>query len=126
MAVFLLFSFAATKLPSYWLPAVPAASLMIALSTSNSFNRNKSQSIAYFSLAISMLILAIVLSFPNLWLFSISDPEMPNLASEILKSKLYFKSAIEPELQQSNIEIMEQLALENKSYIKSSVMIFLV
>ena len=31
LAVFLLFTFAATKLPSYWLPATPAAAILIGL-----------------------------------------------------------------------------------------------
>ena len=33
MAVFLLFTTAATKLPSYWLPATPASALLVALAT---------------------------------------------------------------------------------------------
>ncbi len=94
LSVFILFSLAATKLPSYWLPAVPAASILIAISSNNSRRSFKSQAISYFLLAISMLALAFILFLPELWIFSIDDPEMPDLASNLLESKLYLRASI--------------------------------
>ncbi|WP_269623246.1 ArnT family glycosyltransferase [Prochlorococcus marinus] len=94
ISVFLLFTLAATKLPSYWLPATPAAAIMIALSSSSIYQRYRSQSILYLLTALSMLILAISLSLPSLWIFSINDPEMPTFAVDLLGSNLHIKAAI--------------------------------
>ncbi len=59
-SVLIFFSLSATKLPSYWLPAIPGIS------------------IAFF--------------FSNIWLSSINDPEMPNLATELISSGIIFKA----------------------------------
>jgi len=92
MSVLIFFSLSATKLPSYWLPAIPAAALL----TSNSFIslKNKNKSYSYFWI-FNILILfgfSIAFFFSNIWLSSINDPEMPNLATELISSGIIFKA----------------------------------
>jgi len=91
-SVLIFFSLSATKLPSYWLPAIPAAALL----TSNSFISLKNINKSYLYLWIfNILILfgfSIAFFFSNIWLSSINDPEMPNLASELISSGIIFKA----------------------------------
>ncbi len=91
-SVLIFFSLSATKLPSYWLPAIPAGALL----TSNSFIslKNKNKSYSYFWI-FNILILfgfSIAFFFSNIWLSSINDPEMPNLATELISSGIIFKA----------------------------------
>ncbi len=93
-SVLIFFSLSATKLPSYWLPAIPAAALLI----SNSFIslKNINKSYLYFWI-FNILILfgfSIAFFFSNTWLSSINDPEMPNLASELISSGIIFKAKL--------------------------------
>ena len=93
-SVLIFFSLSATKLPSYWLPAIPAAALL----TSNSFIslKNINKSYLYFWI-FNILILfgfSIAFFFSNIWLSSINDPEMPNLASELISSGIIFKAKL--------------------------------
>ncbi len=94
MSVLIFFSLSATKLPSYWLPAIPAAALL----TSNSFISLKNINKSYLYLWIfNILILfgfSIAFFFSNIWLSSINDPEMPNLASELISSGIIFKAKL--------------------------------
>ncbi len=91
-SVLIFFSLSATKLPSYWLPAIPAAALL----TSNSFislkNINKSYSYFWTFNILILFGFAIAFFFSNIWLSSINDPEMPNLASELISSGIIFKA----------------------------------
>ncbi len=93
-SVLIFFSLSATKLPSYWLPAIPAAALLI----SNSFLSLKNINKSYLYLGIfNILILfgfSIAFFFSNIWLSSINDPEMPNLASELISSGIIFKAKL--------------------------------
>ena len=93
-SVLIFFSLSATKLPSYWLPAIPAAALL----TSNSFISLKNINKSYLYLWIfNILILfgfSIAFFFSNIWLSSINDPEMPNLASELISSGIIFKAKL--------------------------------
>jgi len=93
-SVLIFFSLSATKLPSYWLPAIPAAALL----TSNSFISLKNINKSYLYLSIfNILILfgfSIAFFFSNIWLSSINDPEMPNLASELISSGIIFKAKL--------------------------------
>ena len=93
-SVLIFFSISATKLPSYWLPAVPAAAILI----SNSFISLKNTNKSYLYLCIfSILILfgvSITFFFSNIWLSSINDPEMPNLTSELINSGIIFKARL--------------------------------
>ncbi|KGF96712.1 4-amino-4-deoxy-L-arabinose transferase and related glycosyltransferase of PMT family [Prochlorococcus marinus str. MIT 9201] len=91
-SVLIFFSISATKLPSYWLPAIPAASILI----SNSFqNLKHSKKIYSFLWMFNILIffgVSIAFFFSNIWLSSINDPEMPNLGSELISSGIIFKA----------------------------------
>ncbi len=93
-SVLIFFSLSATKLPSYWLPAIPAASILI----SNSFINLKNSSKSYLYLWIFNILILFGVSmaffFSNYWLSSINDPEMPNLASELLSSGIIFKAKL--------------------------------
>ncbi len=93
-SVFIFFSISATKLPSYWLPAIPAAAILI----SNSYLKLQNQKKAFSSLwIISLLILlglSIAFFLSNIWLNLINDPEMPNLASNLLGSGIIFKARL--------------------------------
>ncbi len=92
MSVLIFFSLSATKLPSYWLPAIPAAALL----TSNSFislkNINKSYLFFWIFNILVLFGFSIAFFFSNIWLSSINDPEMPNLASELISSGIIFKA----------------------------------
>ncbi len=93
-SVLIFFSLSATKLPSYWLPAIPAAALL----TSNSFISLKKVNKSYlYFWVVNILILfgfSIAFFFSNIWLSSINDPEMPNLASELISSGIIFKAKL--------------------------------
>ncbi len=93
-SVFIFFSISATKLPSYWLPATPAAAILI----SNSFTKLQNQKKAFSSLWIVNLLillgLTIALFLSNIWLNSINDPEMPNLASNLLSTGIILKARL--------------------------------
>ncbi len=93
LSIFLLFTFAATKLPSYWLPATPAAAIMIALISSGNGRRRNYQFVLYIVLALLMLGVAITLSLPDLWIFSVDDPEMPNFAADLMQSGLHLRAS---------------------------------
>ena len=97
------FTVAATKLPSYWLPATPAAGLLIALAGQDLVTwRDPAQS----GLAIwrgrlvwlATLLLTAVLSLGLLasarWIPLIQDPEMPTLPAEMLASGLVVRSGL--------------------------------
>ena len=93
-SVFAFFSISATKLPSYWLPAIPAAAILI----SNSFTKLQNQKKAFSYLwIINLLImfgLSIAFFLSNIWLNSINDPEMPNLSSNLLSTGIILKARL--------------------------------
>ena len=95
LAVFLLFTAAATKLPSYWLPATPAAALVIALTAlPPSLHQRNSLLIAWCSTAFCTAILAAGLLASPLWIPLIQDPEMPTLPTELMASGLVIRAAV--------------------------------
>ncbi len=93
-SVLIFFSLSASKLPSYWLPAIPAAAILI----SNSFINLKNSSKSYLYLWIFNILILFGVSmaffFSNNWLSLINDPEMPNLASELISSGIIFKAKL--------------------------------
>ena len=97
-SVFIFFSLSATKLPSYWLPAIPAAAILISNSFINLKNSNKTCLFLWIFNIFVLFGFSLAFFFSNIWLSSINDPEMPNLAAElvssgiILKAKLFFSS----------------------------------
>ena len=95
LAVFLLFTAAATKLPSYWLPATPAAALLIALTAlPPSLRQRKGLLIAWWSTALCTVILSAGLLASPLWIPLIQDPEMPTLPAELMASGLVIRAAV--------------------------------
>ncbi len=101
LSVLLLFTCAGTKLPSYWLPATPAAALLIGFSLRNSINIDR-KNIFFAAWSISLFLM---LSFSALMFSSsfwetlgvlkyIQDPEIPQFAEELIKSRLLIVSAI--------------------------------
>jgi len=92
--VLLFFSISATKLPSYWLPATPAAAILIAKSAEVLMHRKKKISIAWFFTTLILLGVSFALLISNNWLDLINDPEMPNLVNEIIEDGLVLKARI--------------------------------
>ncbi len=93
-SVLIFFSLSATKLPSYWLPAIPAAALLITNSFISLKNINKSYLFFWIFNILVLFGFSIAFFFSNIWLSSINDPEMPNLASELISSGIIFKAKL--------------------------------
>ena len=89
LAVLLLFTAAATKLPSYWLPATPAAALIMAITARPAaLQRRWGLLTAWGCTAGLTLILTVGFWLSSLWIPLIQDPEMPSLPAELLASGL--------------------------------------
>jgi 4-amino-4-deoxy-L-arabinose transferase-like glycosyltransferase len=91
LAVLLFFTAAATKLPSYWLPATPAAALLIALAAQAAWAGGGGRPWERWAWGLSLLLvtgLGLVFLVARLWLPLINDPEMPTLAAELDGSPL--------------------------------------
>jgi 4-amino-4-deoxy-L-arabinose transferase-like glycosyltransferase len=85
LAVLLFFTAAATKLPSYWLPATPAAGLLIALGAHGGPGDRPAALARRLTAALTLLLGLVFLAAP-LWVPEIHDPEMPTLPAELLTS----------------------------------------
>jgi 4-amino-4-deoxy-L-arabinose transferase-like glycosyltransferase len=81
LAVLLFFSLAATKLPSYWLPAIPAAALLVAL-TSQDPPSGAGRWAWGLTLSLTAVLALAFLASPR-WLPLIRDDEMPTLAADV-------------------------------------------
>ena len=80
LAVLGFFTLASTKLPSYWLPAVPAAAVLIALATKDGSGRWAWRA----TLLLTALLAAVFFAGP--WLVPlIRDPELPTLPAELIR-----------------------------------------
>ena len=96
MSVFLFFSFSATKLPSYWIPAIPPASILISKSVQVLNAKRAKISLIWILTTLILFGFSIAFYFSDSWLALINDPEMPDLANQIkingliLRSKLFF------------------------------------
>ena len=88
LSILIFFSLSATKLPSYWLPAIPASSILITKSANILLNKPNYKSLIWFFTALVLFGFSISFYFSNEWLSLINDPEMPNLAEEIRNSEL--------------------------------------
>jgi len=91
-SVLIFFSLSATKLPSYWLPAIPAGAILISNSFINLKNSSKSYQCLWILNIFILFGVSVAFFFSNIWLSSINDPEMPNLASELVASGIIFKA----------------------------------
>ena len=90
LAVLLFFTAASTKLPSYWLPAVPAAAVLIALATpgaplGGAAGGDRASRWAWrATLLLTALIAGVFFAGP--WLVVlIRDPELPTLPAELIR-----------------------------------------
>lgn len=83
LAVLLLFSVSATKLPSYWLPATPAAALLAA-----SVLRERDWAVRWGVRlgALASLSLGLAFAFAPQWLAQVGDPDLVGLAPAVLAS----------------------------------------
>jgi 4-amino-4-deoxy-L-arabinose transferase-like glycosyltransferase len=88
LAVLLFFTAAATKLPSYWLPATPAAGLLIALAA------QRGAWLAWRLLLLLAALLALGFALAPLWVPAIVTPEMPTLPGELLASGRLLLAAV--------------------------------
>jgi len=93
-SVLIFFSLSATKLPSYWLPAIPAAAILISNSFINLKNSRKSYVYLWIFNILFLFGVSMAFFFSNNWLSLINDPEMPNLASELISSGIIFKAKL--------------------------------
>ena len=93
-SVLIFFSISATKLPSYWLPAIPAASILICNSFKDLKKPNKNYSYLWIFNILILFGISITFFFSNFWLSLINDPEMPNLGSELISSGIIFKAKL--------------------------------
>ncbi len=101
--VFVFFSISATKLPSYWLPATPAAAVIIGQAENFRIKKSKLyRAIFNFSwnlTIITIFFIAIILLFPLLnsdlsLLNQINDNEMNNLSTDIVESGILLRGGI--------------------------------
>jgi 4-amino-4-deoxy-L-arabinose transferase-like glycosyltransferase len=87
LAVLLFFTLAATKLPSYWIPATPAAGLLIAWAgTDPALLRGRSGRGWRVAVALVLGLLTAGLAASPRWIPLIRDPELPTLPAELLAS----------------------------------------
>jgi len=93
-SVLIFFSISATKLPSYWLPAIPAAAILMSYGFINLENLNKNYLYLWIFNTLILFGISIAFFFSNIWLSSINDPEMPNLAFELLSSGIILKAKL--------------------------------
>lgn len=90
LAVLLFFTAAATKLPSYWLPATPAAGLLVALAAQSGVVQLWPAPAArrwHWAWGLSLVLTAVLaggLAAAPLWVPLIDAPEMPTLVAELL------------------------------------------
>lgn len=103
LVVFGFFTLAATKLPSYWLPATPAAGVLIALAAQDLVAwRDPARPgaclwpgrlVGLTTLALTAVLCGGLL-FSAHWIPLIQDPEMPTLPAEMLASGLVVRAGL--------------------------------
>ena len=94
ISVLLFFSFSATKLPSYWIPAIPAASILICKSTQFVGINKRNIPLIWSLTTLILLGFSAAFYFSDSWLALINDPEMPGLVNEIKTNGLIFRTRI--------------------------------
>ncbi len=95
VSVLFLFTCAATKLPSYWLPATPAAAILIGLAFNKSNISNKFFNNFFWNFTLILLFsISLIFLFSFNWVDYIDDPEMPSLAAELLASKFLVRASL--------------------------------
>ena len=84
VAVLVFFTAAATKLPSYWIPATPAAGLLIALAAQQARGSGSGSRWAWGGTGVLTVVLAVGFAAAPLWVPLIREPEMPSLSVDLL------------------------------------------
>ena len=103
LSVFIFFTLSGTKLPSYWLPAIPAAAIIIGQAENFEINQgnNKSKlfntcwwlSILFLFLIAIVFLLPVLI--PNLsFLNKVNDNEMNNLSTQLISSGILTRGGI--------------------------------
>ena len=87
VAVLVFFTAAATKLPSYWIPATPAAGMLIALAAQQSRGQGAGSRWAWGGTLALTLVLAGGFAAAPLWVPLIHEPEMPSLPVDLLAGR---------------------------------------
>jgi len=88
LAVLLFFTVAATKLPSYWIPATPAAGVLIALAAQDLIAAPGQRGGRWWRAA-TLLCVAVIsgaLLLSSRWIPLIVEPELPTLPAELIAS----------------------------------------
>ncbi|MFZ9621231.1 MAG: ArnT family glycosyltransferase [Prochlorococcaceae cyanobacterium] len=88
------FTLAATKLPSYWIPATPAAAILIASAAANTQAPRWHKQLAWALTLLLAALLALGLALAPQWFTLVSDPEMPTLATSVLASGALARAAL--------------------------------
>jgi len=99
--IFVFFTCAGTKLPSYWLPATPAAAILIGLAESSS-RKSERKSVflfTWFSSVLCLFLIALGMWSSLFWnqlglLELIKDPEIPGFAEELIASGILLRAAV--------------------------------
>ena len=94
ISVLLFFSFSATKLPSYWIPAIPASSILISRSAQILITKRRDISLIWILTTFILFGFSIAFFFSDSWLALINDPEMPDLANQIKENGLILRSKL--------------------------------
>jgi 4-amino-4-deoxy-L-arabinose transferase-like glycosyltransferase len=84
VAVLVFFTAAATKLPSYWIPATPAAGLLIALAAQQARGSGSGSRWTWGGTGVLTVVLAVGFAAAPLWVPLIREPEMPSLSVDLL------------------------------------------
>ena len=90
------FTLAATKLPSYWIPATPAAGLLIALAGQKLVavaRRPWARALVIATLFVQALF-ALGLAASDRWVLLINEPELPTLPAELLAGGLLTRASL--------------------------------
>ncbi len=91
-SVFSFFTCSATKLPSYWIPATPAAAILISFSLTRHVDQDILKTFAWRMTILLSIIFSIILFSSSLWIELINDPEIPNFSEELMNSFLTYKA----------------------------------
>ena len=95
LAVLLFFTVAATKLPSYWIPATPAAGLLIACSAMEpAALRGRHAAWIHAGTLLLVALFSAGLAASPLWIPLIHEPELPTLPAELLASGGVLRAAV--------------------------------
>jgi len=88
------FTLAATKLPSYWIPATPAAAILITAAAASTAEPRWRKRAAWGLTLLLAALLALGLALAPRWFPLVNDPEMPTLAASVLASGALQRAAL--------------------------------